>query len=741
MHSRIDSLGTPRPNGRVQLRKQALAAITLALLVQSVFAQSPPGASANKLSDQAIEEIVVTAQKRNQREQDVPMSVSAIGTAALEKTGAVELTDIAKLVPALQVTTQSTASSSTYVVFMRGVGAIDAEQAPRDLGVGIYLDDVYMGHSQGLAFAMADLDRVEVLRGPQGTLYGRNTIGGAVKFVTAKPIGELGLKQTIDAGNLGRFRSLTSVDLPEVAGVAAKFSYLRTGQDGLVVNPGIGGDFGKRQDEGFRGIFRWTPVASVTVDYAHDNSNQDGTPLYVQRYTGSSIPNGVPVPVNHDPLTVAWRGTDLKLADNWRASGDAITANWDFSPDASLKSITSVRNLKSNRLLDGQNAYGVASLQTGTLDMSERSQELLLSGAQKSARIKYVLGAIYYEGKGLYGTQTLLGPLPVVNGTFRPPTLADLPVAVLSDFKNTSRAIYGQVSWSPPILDDRMTVDLGTRTTHDERINLRTQGGKPYDLQPGVKKYSSSDPSLTVDYAWSENMHTYIRHAKAFRAGGFSVRAPANEAGFGPEHLTQNELGLKSQWWDNKIRLNVAAFNSKYNGIQIDGTDTSRLSHTVNAGNATIKGWESEFVVKPSRGLTITADYAHLEWAPDGPLSFGFPIAGGNTTLVLPQVPKDKGNVSAEYSFLPFSYGVLSARADASFITSVAPGTTSIIPGYQLLDLRLTLSNIGHLPVGKLSASLYIKNVENRRYVIYDTLSGGSFGDPRTYGVNMIYQF
>jgi iron complex outermembrane recepter protein len=721
-------------------------AVVATLATAPAFAQPVAGAATDTTDGEGsasigVEDIVVTASKRSENVQDVAMAITALGGDALETRNVLQLTDLSRQVPALQVTTQSTASNSMYVVFMRGVGLTDAEQATRDLGVGIYLDDVYLGRAQGLTSDLAGLERVEVLRGPQGTLYGRNTIGGAVKFVTQKPTGKFGVKGSVDLANYGYFRGLTSVDLPEVANFSVRLSAIKLNRDGLVKNPGSGGDFGEIDTLGYRAAVRWRPADDVTIDYSYDRTKQDGTPLYVQRYTGSAAPLGVPVPISAKRRSVAWRGTDLKLADDFTTGGHNLIADFNIADELSIRSVTSYRTLTSNRLLDGQNAYGRASLQTGTLDMNEFSQELIFTGEFRDANLKYVAGANYYAGNGDYATQTLLGPLlPLVGGTYRPPTLADLPIAVISDFHNRSKGLYGQFTWNPDFFDQRLTLDVGGRYTWDKRANNRTRAGLPFDTLPGKVSYTSFDPSATLDIRITDDVHTYFRYATAFRAGGFSVRAAANDAGFRPEFLTSYEVGLKSQFLDNRVQLNVAAFTSKYTDIQVDGTDTSGRSHTVNAGNATIKGVEVDATVVLTEGLTLTGNYAGLWWSPDGPLVFPFTTSGPPAPLVLPNIPKTKYNVAVEYQG-DVGFAKLLARADYAYVSKLAPGVTSIIPGYGLVNARLALSRIDVGTPGNLTLSIWAKNLFDKEHVIFDTFQGGAFGDPRMVGFGLSYEF
>ena len=723
-----------------------LSASTL-LIPQAAFAQAG-AAQTDQNAASSLGDIIVTAQKREEKLQDVPLAVAALSGAMLERAGVTDLTDIQRLAPSLAVEPFTT-TSTTFVVFMRGVGAADTEQPTRDAGVGIYLDDVYLGRVQGLTTQIADLERVEVLRGPQGTLYGRNTIGGAVKFITVKPKGEWGFKGSLDVGENDHFRALTTLDLPEIAGFSVKLSYLRTHRDGLVKNPGSGGDFGKQAGAAFRGAVRWKPADGLTIDYVYDRSHQDGTVQYSQRVGPNAAPFGFTVPLQTTRRDTAWRGTDLPLADNYKTDGHTLTAEWDIADALTLKSITAFRGLKSRRLHDTQDGIGFPILNFGTLDMNEFSEEIQASGRFEDLGIDYVIGANYYKGDGQYQTATLASAFSLLipaggPSRFRAPLLSDLAVPVQSDFDNRSKAIFGQVSWTPHMLDERLSLIAGGRYTWDRRANFRTQGGVPFDTRPSIQKFSSFDPTFTADVKLIEQAHVYVRYAQAYRSGGFNVRSFRDEPSYGPEKLRSYEVGLKTQFWDNRLRFNIDGFISKYKDIQVDGTDTSNRVHTVNAGDATIKGIEIDAAFAPVRGLELSGSYAYLHARPDGPLAFPFPVLGGTPVLILPHIPKHKYNLAVDYSFPSFDLGTLSLHADYNWNDeefSFAGGGRPR-PSYGLLNGRLTLSDISvGGDRGHLSASLWAKNLLNKSYETFYLVGMASFGEKRVIGVNLTYRY
>ena len=678
----------------------------------------------------------MTAQRREERAQDVPLAITAFDAEALSRIGFTNLSDLMENVPSLAITPYPNASSS-LVVFMRGVGQIDAVQIARDPGVGIYADDVYLARGSALTADLGDIERVEVLRGPQGTLYGRNTIGGAVKFISAKPTGKFGIKETLDVGNFGYVRSLTNLNLPEMAGVSAKLTYLRSDTEGYVDNPGSSRDFGEKRQQGARVALRWRPADAWVLDYVYDYSDQDGVSLYEQRqYLFPLFPFAFPL----QPKRVdrAWRTVDLPIEDDFTASGHALTVAWELSPDVSLKSITAYRELDVNQLHDTVEAFNLPAVNRHDAGQHQFSQELLLSGALNAAAIQYHLGGFYFTETGRQQEQSLANPFGMAFvSPYVPPTLADLGPAVASSAENESIGIYADVSWTPRTLD-AFTLNAGGRYSRDTRDAERV-GSPAADTD-----YSRFDPSFTVDYRWTDELHTYARYATAYRAGGFNL-LNSNLSPFEPEKLTSYELGLKAQWLDRRLRTNLAAFWQTYEDMQLDFIDpATQQVYTLNAGEATFDGVEGEFEFLPTDALRLSADVTYMYARQSGEIINPFtqtPVFGTS----LPNAPKWKYNANIQYTFPPSSVGTFSMLVGYSFrdeeTSNGGPGSAGDPrPSYDLVNARLALSDIS-LGRGRLSLALWGNNLADDEYQYYHTFGAAIIGQPRSYGINMVYNY
>ena len=400
----------------------------------------------------ALEEVVVTAQKREEALLDAPLAVTALSSEQLDRLGISSLGDLAQgAVPTLKVQPYPN-SPATLILSIRGVGVADAGSVTTEIPVGIYVDGVYIGRSQGLGADILDLERLEILRGPQGSLYGRNTIGGAVNFITRKPSGEFGFKQKLSVGSdWGYYRSLTQVDLPaaEVLGgrLSARISYLLSDDDGWVENAGNGTNFQNYWSDsrdGGRLALRWEGD-TVAVDYSYEDSTTEVGQAWFQL---RQSPDGTVTPLNDgfrlgtvgfpianvlDFVTMTDQNGDPNpgflntpaQVEAWRTAANegggrqertpypvhniptvvdteshALTVSWDYSESLQLKSITSYREVSQDTTTAYAGAFGLGLTNLpnqGEIDPRQWSQEFQAIGEALDGRARYVAGVYQYE--------------------------------------------------------------------------------------------------------------------------------------------------------------------------------------------------------------------------------------------------------------------------------------------------------------------------------------------------------
>ena len=760
-----------------------------------------------------IEEVVVTAQKREESLQTTPIAISAMTGDQMERMGITSFEEVAYAAPNLNLTPYPS-SASLLILYMRGQGVSDPMQITSDTSVGLYQDGFYLSRPQASAFDLADIERVEVLRGPQGTLYGRNTTGGAVNLISKKPTGEFGLKQTLTAGNYNYFRSLTTVDLPEWQGLATKFTVLKSQKDGYVRNQGSSHDFGEKEELSGRLSLLWQPTDELTVDYFYDHGNIKSTPLYYQNgaLNGKTM-LGYPYEGQHKRRSRTYRPIDLPESGS-RFEGHGLTLTWDALEQLTVKSLTGYRDLSWDTYQDYAEAFTqaagfdftspIGSIAYDDISNHQFTQEFQFIGTALDGALDYVAGLYYFNESGSHYEQYIIDMPAMLYDNNQDPTLP--PNIVPGHYLQTkdrwvsttskSHAVYGQATWTPPILDHRMDITLGARWTQDKRTGKRHfvvtdaidgfSAPPEIDLGKSRSKFSRFNPALTVNYNWNDDLSTYAKVVTAYKAGGASEGSPLGnfEQTYAPEEVTSYEVGLKSHWLDRRLRLNAAAFYSKFDDMQLAFTaDVEDLSiiQSYNAGKANVKGFELELLYAPIDDLTINMEYAWLDatmdkvkvipntlFSPDmNPASPYQPGQNIKKVFEVPYVSRDSVNLGIDYLFLRAARAEFSARLDYHFQSknyntattgSAVPNRSNYQqPSYGVFNGRLTMDL--DLPRGdQLRLSLWGKNIFNKKYPVH-VLGLGTpvatpevpvagwmetakiWNEPATYGVELVYQY
>ncbi|MEH6581072.1 MAG: TonB-dependent receptor [Halioglobus sp.] len=713
-----------------------------------------------------LEEVIVTAQKRAESLQDTPISITAFNEDALTQQGISSVDDLQGKVPSLNMTPFPTQNTSLRL-FIRGVGASDI-QVTQDPAVGVYIDQVYIGRSTGLALELADLAQIEVLRGPQGTLFGRNSIGGAINMTTITPqTGEFSFKQELGAGNRNLFRSKTSANIPITDTLALRAVVLFREKDGYVENGGPGSDFFDSEDKGAKLDFLWEPNEDWSLRYTYDYARSEFVSPTFQATEAGPLSELLEIPVSSKPLRKL-STKDPMLPAETDIDGHALTISreWDT---VTLKSITAYREFKYSEYTDLESGSASPLLYLNTsggidltghppiLDQDQLSQEFQLLG-DPGETISYVLGLYYFDENA---TQ---------EGGSRSAVLAPQPDQVnLFDIENTAWAVYAQSDWTPNILDSRFTLTTGIRYTEDDRVAARS-----YTLDPdpdsisfaGKPKSDFENISYTVvaNFAATDDINTYLKLATGYKSGGYNVRA-SNEAsylsGFDEEEITSWELGIKSELLDRRLRLNGAIYFSDYTDIQLNLADNStpadvRDTNVFNAGEGEIAGAELDLTALLTEGLTASLAYAYQDAdftkvvAPDEPEI-------SEKDFVFSNAPEHQYTLALNY-FYPMSFGDLNASLNYNWVddrfdtqkAEEALSGVSVIDDYGLLGGYLGLSNIKLGSAGDLTISIWGKNLLDEEYFTAAPVvlqPAGAYnkaviwGEPNSYGVDLIYNF
>ncbi|MFO1503313.1 MAG: TonB-dependent receptor [Steroidobacteraceae bacterium] len=753
-----------------------------------------------------LDEIVVTAQFRQQNLQDTPLAITAVTAELMEARSQTNISEITNQAPSVTLKQQSAMFGPAIAAYIRGVGAADFNPA-LEPGVGIYVDDVYIATLTGSLLDLLDLERVEILRGPQGTLAGRNSIGGAVKLYSQKP----------SADNSGSFQatygSRNRVDLRGTANFALadnlfmRISGVDKKQDGYVerrdygcANPnnpyGIlpqrassaGCVLGKDSNVNFsavRGALRWLPTenleANFSIDYTNDRRNPTGVVLVDYRdatQSAAAIARIQPTydanPANnirpsifvpprgsyynyasyYNPphngtgevtnVMVESRATPGQFFEGW---GSALDLDWKLTDSLSVKSISAWREYKSGFTNDNDLSPLASSIGDGTLPFHSFSQELRLNGAAFDKALTYTVGGYYLDQQSTYQSWQDLrytGPLQFQQ----------------NDVVNVkTKAAFGQVGYIPV---ERVELTAGIRYTDEHKdynyVRLNRAGTAPaagVGSLNGVRSdYNGNhtDYRLAAQYRWNDDVMTYVQWATGFKGGGVSPRpfVVDQAVGFGPEKLSSWEVGVKSDLFDRRLRVNADVFTGDYKDLQL-GLQTctgsvllSPCGRIANAGDARIRGFEFEGTLRPVEGLSIDSSYSYTDFKYKRLNNVG----GIQLAFVAPFMPKHKASIGAQYEFTLANGSMVIPRVDGNFqselYTNGANSVNNRIGGYTLFNARLTWRNAD----GDLEAAVEGTNLGDKYYFMSraDQYTGaghtdGAPGRPREFALTIKKKF
>lgn len=818
----------------------ASASATAVLIAAPALAQTTPAQPVTAPADTpdtgeltGTQDIVVTAQFRQERLQDTPIAITAVNAAELEAKNQTDLAQVADAAPNVSLKPQGASFGPSVVASIRGVGQNDFNPA-YEPGVGIYIDDVYYPQLTGAVFDLLDLDRVEILRGPQGTLAGRNSEGGAIKLYSRKPSGgdEGFLEASYGSRNLIALRGAADFKLTDT--LFGRISGVYKTQQGFVdridygcANPGSGiaaiqspGDcrISRLSGVGYqalRGILRWQPndALEVTVigDYTHDEHTIAGEVLlatstinspnvnpapgipYDNRFicgrycnyitTGQPAAVWVP-PIPVDPLRAAGTplaatsGNDRSLYDGWGVSGQI---NYQLNDAIALTSITGYREFDTR--FDSDDDLSPANVGFGRNHLKNWSfSQELRANVEILDTLNVTVGGYYFKQKSVYDSVQDIRYVPVFPLQFRQPD----PTSA------KAKAVFGHVAWE--VFPD-FTLSGGLRYTDESkeqtyfRLNLDGTvnrfldpigsvygigysgpdtrglfgGGTVTALSGLTARYSAkrTDYRLSADYRFSPEVLAYATFSTGFKGGGSNPR-PFNAAQvipFAPEQLTAYEVGLKTDFFNRKMRLNLAAFLNDYKDIQIPVNQCpgAPCAARLNAGAGTIKGFEAELSLFPVRGLAIDASLSYLSFKFDASKlnpAATFPTnPGGVDPNDPPTVPPWKASVGAQYEIELGDNGSLTPRVDVNYQDKQYTGPTVIagtrirnfIPSYTLVNARLTWLNTDE----DLSISLEATNLLDKYYLftIFDLRGAGAGfrkgrpGNPQEFSVSVRKKF
>lgn len=768
-----------RPQG---MHGASMLGLALALIAAPAAAQDAASTAAPAAETDAnqLEEIVVTARKTAENLQTAPLSVSSLTADSLTERNITSVAQIANITPNLNIVAAPSNGAGT-IVYLRGIGAIGAT-ADADPPVTIYVDGVVQPRPTGNAFDLPDLERIEVLRGPQGTLFGRNTTGGAISIVTSRPTEEFGGKAEISYGRFNDAKAQVVLNTGELgdSSVKAKLTFQKRDTDGYIQTNGRS----KRNWVGYSNNLAMSLTLegdlseSVTVTNRLDYSKLGALPAYqlvfanpnAATYFGNSPAAGGPAFfVSPEPQKADFTIDPRRLFDpTAEAWSNTLTVVADLSDSAQLKSITGYRELDqrqsgqlgggalrgavSNPLVVGQPIENVNPLTTpfDYVKQHQWSQELQLTG--ELGDFNYATG-LYYFDEHATDDIVVITNAPNATGT----ASARTTQVRFFSFDSRSVAAYGQLNWKPASLDERLELSAGLRYTEDKKDVVRQTrvNGTLFGPNPVSKSWDNLGWSASASYRATDLIMIYGRAASAYRAGGFNATQIGSPA-FDPEKAIAIEGGVKADFFDRRARTNIAVFKTFYDDLQILQRDAvANTNFTSNAAKATYEGIEFEGTFLPGGGFQLDGSLGYVNPKYQ---EYIFRTAAGEQNLAnvarFPLVAKWTWNVGAQIELPDTGFGTITPRVEYSFrssfffqpIDTLAPNNTRLGSGEKkLLNARLTFADIPLGNVQNLTLQFYGENLTNSRTyesaVDFGYAGAVSFSRPKTYGVRLMAEF
>ncbi|HEX7784523.1 MAG TPA: TonB-dependent receptor [Sphingobium sp.] len=689
---------------------------------------NPPAAQpdAQSPASSGLEEIIVTAERRESKLQQTPLAVTAFTSNFMRESGASDVRDLARLTPGLVI--GGLVQLGTNPVSLRGIGS-NPQGVGSDDSVATYLDGVYLGRAYASVFDLVDTQRIEVLRGPQGTLYGRNATGGAISIITRKPSNEpyFAVDGRVAERNEYRVRGVASGALVEDK-IFAQLSAAYATRDGYSRNAFDGKKLNGERSKLVRGTMRFVPTDQLEINVSGDYGTFHASPQSKNISAGDGDP---------DDFNVNVDGRDNRV--NY---GGNVTADYDFG-FAHLTSITAYRRAKLTAQYDSDGtAADILSLVPNIERQQQFSEEIRLASNGRNT-IDWLVGAYYYHEKA-----NSLVFIPFTG-------LTDLSLSARNQTK--SYAAFGQSTWH---VDDRLSATVGLRYSR-ERKSFDFQ--QIWDPQvPGVFetavfnglpiKESSVTPKFVVDYKITPKIFAYASVSKGFKSGGYAgyniVTPGDSPAPFKAENLWAYETGLKMDGlFNNTTRLNVSAFYYDYTDLQVRVFDAIGFAVIKNAGTARVKGAEFELTTRPVDPVTIFLNGTFLDAKYK---SFSYSAGAGvvdNSGNSLARSPKLKLGAAIQYT-VPLTGDLdLAFRGDYDHSSRTYfddENTVTYSHGKtNEFGFRTTIKS-GQTQ-GGWSVSAFGRNVTNQRYrtqVINITSAPQAvYNMPRTFGLEGRYEW
>ncbi|KKW91730.1 hypothetical protein YP76_11375 [Sphingobium chungbukense] len=746
----------------------------------ALAAYAPACAQTLDSQNSTLGDIVVTAQRREEKLQEVPIAVTAFDAASIDRNQIATVQNIASQVPNLWMESNTGLQNGARAA-LRGIGE-DESFFTADAPVGIYVDDIYIPRQNGALFDLYDIERIEVLRGPQGTLYGRNTSAGAIKLVSRKPDADTRAMLEVTGGNYDRIDVKASLSGEIASGLSGQVAFLSRNRDGVDLNLVNNKRVNDQDVLAGRASLRWQPSDSTDILLSYDQLRDRSTPGYA---VGVSLqpPNDLGPwdkkdQYDGDTNVHTLRSDLTDPISKLDQRGVSLTASFDLG-GATLKSISAWREMTYEISLDadGQDTCFGANLPCLHLYQDQKqdqlSQELQLSGRTLGSMLDYVVGGYWFKEKNSQITE---------NAIFVP--LGQNPYSDVS-LDAHSIALYGSGSWH---FSDRLTVTTGLRWTRDtkdfdaavfsasgiqQQVCVAPTGRTVYSsgactvaspagaitapLERQIKKsWSSFTPRIAVDYTLAPGVMLYGSVSKGFKSGGFDGRESSSQLyaleAIAPEKVLAYEAGVKADWFDRRLRTNLALFTNKIDDLQGTGTNQQTGALTrFSVGDVRTKGAELEVTAVPAPGVELFGSLGLLDTKYtkinfDQVADCG-PVGTGTKSLKQKFAPKFSSNVGINYNIRSVLGGAVTMGGNwthkSSFYHSSCNAIAAMENGYDMVDAQIAWETDDT----RWRLAFAVKNLTNESYATGNFFipslgfNAMYFNAPRTWTLSARYSF
>ncbi len=672
-----------------------------------------------------VDQIIVTAEKRAVNAQRTPISIKAFDSDALQRSVIEDLYDIGLQTPGVIVNKEIVGK-----VYIRGIGTENLTVGG-DPGVAVHADGAYIARTSAANFDLHDVERVEVLRGPQGTLYGRNATGGSINIISNAPTEEFYAKADFQYGSHDRFRYGGVISGPLSDKVLARVSFVKSDRDGFAENLLTGSSLDTEDLTMGRARLRFLPNENVTFDLIGEFSIDDSKPAPFKQLEFSDLFEGMNGAF--DPPGLRFVAQESPVEEHQDQYGVTGILNWDFS-DVTLTSVSSYRSIDFFAAFDGDAVDITFQNFEDANDSEQFTQEIRLASNTDGA-LDWIIGGYYFNDDG---HQEIFIPIPGFG----------FDILHIADIKTNAFAAFGQASYA---LSPQLNVTAGLRySTEDKEAEQFTDFGFiPPLMQPLSQDGDALTPRFAVEFTPNDNALLYASATRGFKSGGFTFNG--FQGNFDPEFVWSYEGGLKTQFAENRAQANISFFYYDYTDLQVSKLENNAGVIT-NAADATIWGGEFEFITRPNDFFEFNVGLSYLnaefdEFLTEDPSNPGLgtiDLAGNNLT----RSPEFTANVGAQFDAPAGSWGTASLRVDyqyqaKSFFTPFNRDL-SAQEAFHLVNARLSLQDNDDA----WRFAVFVKNVFDETYFLNILESGveagkpeGFLAPPRTWGLQVSRAF